>query len=216
MESPLIWVRCTSWITVDRRRFGLTLIISSRMRRLRRPSCQWYPSWCKWPAFNEDSLRAFNRPNVALVDTSTRGECELTPGGLLVRETDYELGIVVLCTGYRLGSSFGAGKTSITGRNGINLQENWASGVKTLHGVMTRGFPNLFFPGPFQAGVSVNQVYVLDQLATHVACSISEAKKTTKRLVLEPSQEAEMGWVREAASWAGGFVGMASCKLFYF
>lgn len=114
---------------------------------------------------------------------------------------------------------------SITGRNGIKLQKKWASGVKTLHGVMTRGFQNLFFPGPFQADVSVNQVYVLDQLATHVAYIISEAVKAsptvkegenTERVVLEPRHEAETGWVREAARWAGGFLGMASCTPSYF
>lgn len=185
----------------------------------------WYPGWCKRPAFNEDFLKAFNTPNVKLVDTSSKGECQLTPDGLRVGEKEYDVDLIVLCTGYRLGSSFATGRMSITGRSGINLQEKWASGVKTLHGVMTRQFPNLFFPGPFQAGVTVNHVYVLDQLASHVAYIISEAVnthpesengETTEKVVLEPSHEAELGWVREVARWAGGFVGMASCTPSYF
>lgn len=182
----------------------------------------WYPGWCKRPAFGEDFLRAFNRSNVTLVDMSTQGECTLMPEGLLVGNTVYDLDVIVLCTGYRLGSSFAV---SITGRNGVNIQEKWAQGVKTLHGVMTRGFPNLFFPGPFQAGVSLNQVYVLDQLATHVAYIISEATKRSSKdeggkfsdsVVIEPSHEAEMGWVREAARWADAFVGMANYTPSYF
>lgn len=159
------------------------------------------------------------------MDTSAQDECKLTPNGILVGEKEYELDLIILCTGYRLGSSFALGKMTITGRNGLKLQEKWARGVKTLHGVMTRGFPNLFFPGPFQAGVTVNQVYVLDQLATHVAYIIAEGVKTSSwsgdrgskgSVVLEASHEAETAWVREAARWAGAFTGMASCTPSYF
>lgn len=185
----------------------------------------WYPGWCKRPCFSDEYLQAFNRPNVTLVDTlKWDKECQLTPNGIRASETNYDLDAIVLCTGYKLGSSIATGKMSVTGRDGITLQEKWILGIQTLHGVMTRDFPNLFFPGPFQAGASANQMYVLDQLARHVAYIVSEALKRVPRrrelyaprVAIEPSVVGETGWVRETARWAGVFSGMANCTPSYF
>lgn len=85
----------------------------------------WYPGWCKRPCFSYEYLRAFNRPNVTLMDTinSDKGDCQLTPNGLRADGTDYELKDIVLCTGYKLGSSFAVGKRFITGRHEVTLRE---------------------------------------------------------------------------------------------
>lgn len=41
--------------------------------------------------------------------------------------------------------------------------------MTTLYGIMTRDFLGLFFPGPFQAGVLINQNFLSDEIAKNVA-----------------------------------------------
>lgn len=52
------------------------------------------------------------------------------------------------------GSAAGKAGITVIGRNGQALEElNQQGAQNTLHGVLTRGFPSLFFPGPLQAGM---------------------------------------------------------------
>ena len=51
----------------------------------------WYRQFCKRPCFHDDYLQAFNRPNVQLVDTDGRGIDRITPTGVVVDDTEYEL-----------------------------------------------------------------------------------------------------------------------------
>lgn len=43
----------------------------------------WYGSWCKRPAFNDDYLQSFNKPNVTLIDTNGRGLDEFSENGII-------------------------------------------------------------------------------------------------------------------------------------
>ncbi|KAJ5302382.1 hypothetical protein N7508_007245 [Penicillium antarcticum] len=99
------------------------------------------------------------------------------------------------------------------------MEKEWhGEGIASLHGVMTSGFPNLFFPGPYQAGATSNQVYVLDQLAYYVAYIISEAdrdKSATKRFIVEPSCAAEEEWTLQVLMRAQDLAGVASCTPWY-
>jgi cyclohexanone monooxygenase len=38
------------------------------------------------------------------------------------------------------------------GRDGERLSSRWAGGMRTLHGIYVRGFPNAFIVQPFQGG----------------------------------------------------------------
>ena len=41
------------------------------------------------------------------------------------------------------------------GRAGASLGDKWADGVQSLHGILTRGFPNLMImPAPYQQVLS--------------------------------------------------------------
>jgi hypothetical protein len=116
----------------------------------------------------------------------------------------------------------------ITGRDGRSLDQKWAEGVSTLHGVISRGFPNLFFPGPLQAGATSNQMFVLDQLSTHVAHILSESAHKTawkqeqeKRsghkhnFTIEPTAEAEEEWSMQILSRAAAFAAIVGCTPSY-
>ncbi|CAG7944459.1 unnamed protein product [Penicillium salamii] len=184
----------------------------------------WYDGWCKRPCFSDDFLETFNRSNVTLVDTNGKGINDLTEAGIVVGEQEFGLDAIILGTGYSLGGSADRGSISITGRNNITFQQKCQSGLTTLHGVCTNGFPNLFFPGPYQAGATANQVYVLDQLALHVAHIISEAgklktaelKRQNAMFTVEPSVEMENQWKSKVLSKAWALRGTLNCTPGYF
>ncbi|KAE8371976.1 FAD/NAD(P)-binding domain-containing protein [Aspergillus bertholletiae] len=173
----------------------------------------WYPGWCKRPCFHDDYLSAFNRRNVRMVDIRQRGICHFTKKGIVANETEYDLDIIVFSTGYRTTRMCPAERAniSVTGRNGQEMGAKWKDGLATLHGAMTRDFPNLFFTGTSQAGVCANQTYVLDQLSIHVAYILAEAaaqnatvaKDRMPELVIEPTAEAEQDWAMQVLSRIG-------------
>jgi cation diffusion facilitator CzcD-associated flavoprotein CzcO len=183
----------------------------------------WYPGWCKRPCFSDEFLAAFNRPNVVLVDTNGKGINTVTDKGILFEGTEFDLDAIILGTGYAPTGSAAHSGIPITGRDGRTLEQKWLSSMASFHGICTNGFPNLFFPGPSQAGASVNQVYVLDQLARHVVYIILEAEKLNAgshddigRLTIEPSTEAEEEWTSKILSRAGAFGGLLACTPSYF
>jgi cation diffusion facilitator CzcD-associated flavoprotein CzcO len=165
----------------------------------------WYGYFCKRPCFHDEYLDAFNRDNVQLVDTKGIGVQAITEAGVVVGGTEYELDCLIFATGFEVGTEY-ARRTGfeITGRDGRTLTANWSNGVRTLHGLVTHKFPNLFVESIAQSGFTVNFPYLLDVQATHVAWIISWALGNGIRLV-EATAEAEQEWIdtvmaRSAAS----------------
>lgn len=183
----------------------------------------WYPGWCKRPCFHDEYLQAFNAPNVKLVDTQGMGLRQLTKRGIVVGDTEHDLDLIIFSTGYEISgaaSPSSRAKMAVTGRSGKSMDEKWMNGLATLHGVVTRDFPNLFYPGPNQLGVTANQMYVLDQTSTHIAFILSEAVKQAgpgqKRVSIEPTLQAEEAWATQILMRAGAAAGIATCTPSYF
>ncbi|KAJ5139414.1 uncharacterized protein N7515_004262 [Penicillium bovifimosum] len=205
-----------------RRRVQMTVTDPNTARALQ----PWYPAWCKRPCFSDTFLPTFNRPNVLLVDTNGKGIRTMTERGIRFEDEEYELDGIIFATGYSLGGSADLGELTVTGRGNKTLQEKQRTGLSSLHGVMTRDFPNLFFAGPYQAGAAANQVYTLDQLATHVAHIISETHKsilesrgpavTSARFIVEPSSELEQEWSLKVLMRAPALGGILNCTPGYY
>lgn len=186
----------------------------------------WYPSWCKRPTFHDDYLPSFNQPNVTLVDTDGKGCSGMTPHGIVDAHTgkEYEIDVLVLSTGYRspaagTGSPAMRGNIVVSGRGGRSMDEKWATeGAGTLHGVVSNGFPNFFFPGPSQGPASASFVSVLDMMSAHAAYLIAEGTRRTSnpdRLVLEPTKDAEEAWSMQTMMRAGAFAAISGCTPSY-
>ena len=187
----------------------------------------WYQSWCKRPTFSDEYLQTFNRSNVTLVDTDGKGVERVKPHAIIVPGgKEYSLDVLVLATGYRTpsvgnGSPATRAGVSITGRGGRDFEAKWqGQGPTTLHGLMTHGFPNFFFVGPSQAGVSANVSFLLDVAATHVAYVIRTAadrvQKESLRPVVEARREAEEKWTMQCMKNAWWYAGIAGCTPGYY
>jgi cyclohexanone monooxygenase len=156
----------------------------------------WYRQFCKRPTFNDEYLATFNRPNVELVDVSaTKGVERITKKGLVANGKEYEVDCIIFSTGFEISS---APKRrvgfDIVGRGGQSLFAYWKDGLRTLHGFSSHGFPNWFFIGISQNGVSVNMTSMFDDQARHVAYIVSELKKRGAT-TFEVSEKAEADWV---------------------
>ncbi len=80
----------------------------------------------------------------------------------------------------------------------MRLADKWAAGAATLHGMMTRGFPNLFImPAPGQQGViTVNNTLIVEEGAEHIAGTVQLLEKRGVR-VFDVSAEAEKEYVEQ-------------------
>ena len=155
----------------------------------------WYRQFCKRPCFHDEYLQTFNQDNVTLVDTQGKGVERITENSVVVDGVEYELDCLIFSTGFEVGTDY-AHRTGfeIYGRDGVSLSEAWSDGVRTLHGLLLRGFPNLFMQSIAQAGFTVNFPYLIEIQATHSAWLINDALEHEIEAI-EPTADAEAAWV---------------------
>jgi cyclohexanone monooxygenase len=158
----------------------------------------WYRQFCKRPTFNDEYLPTFNLPNVTLVDTSSaQGVERITKNGVIANGVEYPVDCIIFATGFEVGTAWTrrAGY-DIVGKDGNHLSDYWSSGIKTLHGFSSHGFPNCFLMGLSQNGFSVNLTSMLDDQAQHIGYIIKQVMERGARYV-HPTAEAEAEWVAE-------------------
>ena len=162
----------------------------------------WYNQFCKRPCFHDDYLATFNRPNVTLVDTAGAGVERITPAGVVAQGREYALDCLIFATGFEVGTSYArrAGY-QVRGSAGRTLEEKWAGGARSLHGLTINEFPNLFLFSVVQAGFTVNYPHLLAEQAGHTAHIIAAARARGATRV-EATVAAEEGWTAEILSAA--------------
>jgi cyclohexanone monooxygenase len=164
----------------------------------------YYNLMCKRPCTNDDYLPTFNRPNVTLVDvSSSKGVERATAKGLVANGIEYEVDCIIYASGFEITTEISRRYSldAIEGRDGLSLFDYWRDGYKTLHGMTSRGFPNQFFTGFTQVGISANIAANYELQGEHIAYIIAEALARGATTV-EPSQDAQDQWcatIRETA-----------------
>lgn len=189
--------------------------------------------------FHDEYLQSFNAPNVQLIEADGKGVERVTPHGVVFGGQEYEFDVLVWGTGYIApGEGTAASKVGLhlVGAEGQTLDEHYQEkGFSSLHGLATRGFPNLFFPGASQGGgklrksdfvsrksltdyrtASPNWTFLLDNAATHSAYIMAEAGKRARRPVVQPTAEAEEEWANQILAGAATFASIAGCTPSYF
>jgi cyclohexanone monooxygenase len=156
----------------------------------------WYRQFCKRPTFNDEYLPTFNRPNVELVDVSeSQGVERITKKGIVANGKEYEVDCIIYASGFEISTAFKRRiGFEIWGRDGLSLYDYYVDGFRTLHGHSSRNFPNWFYIGVGQNGLSVNMTAMFDDQAQHIAYIIAEVKKRNA-VAVEPTADAEEAWV---------------------
>jgi cyclohexanone monooxygenase len=154
----------------------------------------WYNILCKRPCFHDEYLEAFNRPNVHLVDTDGKGVERITPTGAVVDGVEIPLDCIMYASGFEVSSGYThrLGFNPV-GRDGVPLTEAWAEGPSTLHGIHTRGFPNMLMLSTVQGFQAVNFVHPITEVSAHIVDRIKRAIDENIK-TLEPTPEAQEAW----------------------
>lgn len=190
----------------------------------------WYPGWCKRPCFHDEYLSAFNESNVTLLDTNGQSIEAATADGIIVNGTSYPVDVIVWSTGFNangMGDPAVRGAMDIIGVNGRHLSHMWVQETpRTLHSVISGGFPNLFFINALQGGASVVFTYQMQQMTVHAIHMMKEALEQARqssdgssevKIAVEPTSEAIDAW-ELAILQSGGALksAMAGCTPGYF
>ncbi len=157
----------------------------------------YYRQFCKRPCFHDGYLPSFNRANVTLVNTDGQGVARLTENAVVVGDQTYEVDCLIFASGFEVGTNYSrrAGFETI-GRDGALLSDRWADGPKTFYGFQSRDFPNAFFMGITQTGLTPNNTQMLHEQAQHIAYILGESARRDATMV-ETSVRAQSDWQDE-------------------
>ena len=149
-----------------------------------------------------DYYATYNRDNVTLVDLGTEPVERITETGIRTTAGHYEVDLIVFALGF--DAFRGAlDRAGIRNEAGARVTDRWDKGPRTLLGIMTSGFPNLFFlTGPGSPSVLSNMVLMNEEHANWVADLIGYMDSHRHEIV-EAEATAEDEWgecVAEAAS----------------
>jgi cation diffusion facilitator CzcD-associated flavoprotein CzcO len=177
----------------------------------------WYRQLCKRPCFHDEYLQAYNRSSCHLVDTDGKGVERIDETGVWVKGVHYELDCLVFASGFEVGTSYErrSGYDTI-GRDGEKLSEHWSDGMRSMHGMHVRGFPNLFILGFAQgANLIANVTHNYVECGTTVAAVVRHALDDGVREV-EVSSEAEAVWMDLIESNPRAMLGNTECTPGYY
>ncbi len=173
----------------------------------------WYMFMCKRPCFHNEYLPTFNRPNVHLVDTHGEGITEIGPGGPIFDGKEYKLDLLIYATGFEVQKT--GTWNQIRGQGGLDLQEKYVEGVRTVLGIHTHGYPNMFIMGGYQASFNFNLTDVLQAQGDHIAACIDYTRSNGYR-TLDCTEDAEEWWVQEVIAHRGKTNRNAECTPGYY
>jgi cation diffusion facilitator CzcD-associated flavoprotein CzcO len=153
-----------------------------------------HPPFTRRPCGESGYYEAFNRSNVSLVDAKTDPIAEIIPGGLrLASGRKFLLDVLICATGFDAGTG-GMTRIDIRGRDGVSLKDYWSAGARTHLGMMSNGFPNLFFINSVQSPSAFFSPPLLGDYQISLILRIIAALAVSGAPTVEPTAEAEAAW----------------------
>ncbi len=137
---------------------------------------------------------AYNQDNVHLIDVGGKTPItRITPKGVLVGDTEYELDLIIYATGFdAVTGAFN--RIDIRGKSGVKLKDEWADGPQTYLGMQTPGFPNMFtLVGPQNGSTFCNIPLCIEQNVEWLIDLIKHMRKNGIKTV-EATKEAAKAW----------------------
>ncbi|MGB1138834.1 MAG: flavin-containing monooxygenase [Luminiphilus sp.] len=106
--------------------------------------CPDYPILTRRLSPETNYLEVFNQGNVHLIDLHDEGIRHFTQNGIVVGEREIALDAVIFATGFDVMTG-AMDRIEIRGRAGESLKSRWREELTSHLGMMTHGFPNLFW-----------------------------------------------------------------------
>jgi cation diffusion facilitator CzcD-associated flavoprotein CzcO len=149
---------------------------------------------CKRLCVDSGYYETFNRANVTLIDISSAPIESITPMGVKAKGRETQVDALILATGFdaMTGTLL---RIDIRGKGGLTLNEKWLGGPRTMLGLMTAGFPNLFtITGPGSPSVLAMMILAVEQHVNWVAACVAYMRERGLARI-EPTVKAEDEWV---------------------
>jgi len=160
----------------------------------------WYMFMCKRPCFHNDYLPTFNRPSVHLVDTKGKGITQITEKGPVFDGKEYALDLLIYATGFEVQKT--GIYNQIKGENDLDLNDKYHDGIRTLLGIHSQSYPNLFIMGGYQASFQFNLTDMLQSQGDHISACIDYVRRNGYHSI-DVTPEAEEWWVQEVIHHRG-------------
>jgi len=159
-----------------------------------------YTFGCKRILFSSDFLPALERPNVELVTDAIE---RITPAGVLTADgREHALDCLIWATGFKTNDFMLPMR--VTGSDGAELHERWASGAHAHLGMCVPGFPNMFIlygPNTNTSGGSI--IVYLEAQVAYVRQALEQLRARGARAI-EVRAEVEAASDRELQSRFAG------------
>jgi cation diffusion facilitator CzcD-associated flavoprotein CzcO len=143
----------------------------------------------------------YNRGNVTLIDIAADPIERITETGIQTKTGHFEVDLIVFAIGF---NAFRGALDQVDIRNaaGETPTTHWHRGPRTMLGLMTTGFPNLFLlTGPGSPSVLANMVIMNEEHVNWVADLIGYMDRHDLASV-EPEASAQQQWTEEVAAAA--------------
>ena len=173
----------------------------------------WYMFMCKRPCFHNEYLPSFNQPNVHLIDTHGEGITRINESGPEFKDTSYPLDLLIYATGFEVQKT--GIYNRIIGKENLDLEDKYSECIRTLLGIHTHGFPNLFIMGGYQASFQFNLTDMLQTQGDHIAACIAHVRENNLRTI-DPTCAAEDWWVDQVIQHRGKTGRNAECTPGYY
>jgi len=143
----------------------------------------------------------YNRENVSLIDIAADPIMGMTETGIQTRDAHYEVDLIVFAIGFEAFRG-ALDRVDIRNEAGDTPTTHWNRGPRTMLGLMTAGFPNLFLlTGPGSPSVLANMV-VLNEEHVNWAADLIGYMDQHNLATVEPETVAQQQWTEEVASAA--------------
>jgi cation diffusion facilitator CzcD-associated flavoprotein CzcO len=173
----------------------------------------WYMFMCKRPCFDNDYLPTYNRPTVHLVDTHGKGITEITAQGPVFEGKQYAVDVLIYATGFEVQKT--GIYNQLKGEHGRDLNDKYRDGIRTLLGIHSQGYPNLFIMGGYQASFQFNLTDMLQSQGDHIAACIDYTRRHGYQSI-DVTAEAEEWWVQEVIEHRGKTTRNQDCTPGYY
>lgn len=170
-----------------------------------------YQIGCKRLLLTDDFLPALQKENVSLVTDGMghfREHSLVTAGG-----TEIEADLVVLATGFQSTKLFG--EMTVTGPNGLTMDQAWSKEIRAHRSVAVNGFPNFFMMYGPNSNLGHNSIIIMiEAQAAYIARILRAALQSGKPNVLV-SPEAEAAYNQAIQKALANTVWSSECKSWY-
>jgi cation diffusion facilitator CzcD-associated flavoprotein CzcO len=160
----------------------------------------WYMHRCKRPTYDDEYLPAYNLSSVHLVDTDGKGVTEITENGVVFDGVEYSVDVLIYATGFEVQVT--GIYNDIRGVGGLELNDKYKEGMRTVFGIHSAGYPNLFIMGGYQASFQFNLTFMLQTQGFHIAECIKYARENGYTTI-DAKPDTEKWWVGEVIKYRG-------------